>query len=206
MPAEHVGVAPRRREDDGTPAVAGERLAHEIDDLGGLLRLGHLDDLVLQIGALVTAGVTGEADPELHLEVLREIGDDLRLGGRREAGDGGGRATEALADEARDIEVVGAKIVAPFRQAMCFVEYPGRDLATAEGVRESLVAELLGRDQDDARVTERDPVEDLAAFGWRQEAVQGTGRIDPLQTRLSIWSFMSDCSGEITTVSLPLRR
>ena len=47
--AEYLGVTPRRREDDGAPAVADERLAHEIEDAGGLLRLGHRDDLVLQI-------------------------------------------------------------------------------------------------------------------------------------------------------------
>ena len=89
---------------------------------------------------------------------------------------------------------------------MRFVEDPGRDLATAERVGEGLVAELLGRDQHDARVTERDLVEDLAALGRRQQAVEGDRGIDPWPTRLSIWSFMSDCSGETTTVSLPLRR
>ena len=55
----------------------------------------------------------------------------------------GGECGEALADEPRDVQVVGAEVVAPLRQAMGFVEHPGRDLAAGERGGEALVAELL---------------------------------------------------------------
>ena len=153
---QDLGVPAGRGEHDRPARVAGELAPQDLEDPGGLFRLGRRDHLVGEVRPLVPPDERRELDPELGLEVLAEIGDHVRLRGRGEASDPRRRVREALADKPRDVQVVGAEIVAPLRQAMGLVEHPGRDLPAGERGGEAPVPELLRGHEHDARLAELD--------------------------------------------------
>lgn len=112
--------------------------------------------------------------------MLGEVADDFLPGRGGEAGDRGGHAGEVLADEACDVEVVGAEVLTPARQAVRLVEHPGGDLSQAQGLGEGAVAELFGGDQDDAGFAQANLVEGRAPLGRREHAVEGDRALDAL--------------------------
>lgn len=81
-------------------------------------------------------------------------------------------------DEAGDIQVVWPKVATPFRQAMRLIENPGTDLTLADRSPESLVAELLGRYQQNADIAHLDFLQYLGALRHRQQAIQRCGALD----------------------------
>jgi len=144
-----------------------------------LLGPGTGQHLKMQVGALVGPDEALEGDVELILEVLLDVFQHIGLGRGGEAADGGQRAvTGELLDEARNVEVIRAKVRAPFGQAVSLVEDPGADLALGNGPAEGLVAKLLGRDQQDAHVPQLNLLQHLGpSRGMVSRPLEGGGAI-----------------------------
>ena len=84
-----------------------------------------------QVGAARAAVEAAQFDAELCREsgpTMSATTSGLAVAVRHSTG-GTGRVARLSLDEAADIAVVGAEIVAPLRQAMRLVEHPGADLA-----------------------------------------------------------------------------
>ena len=167
--AEHHG---------GTPVA--QALGEQLDQVLALLGPGGGDHAVAEVGAFVPAEKAAQLDAEFGPEVLGEVADDFLSGRGGEAGDRGGHAGEVLADEARDVKVVGAEVLPPARQAVRLVEHPGSDLSQAQGLGEGAVAKLFGGDQHDAGFAQANLVEGRAPFGRREHAVEGDRALDAL--------------------------
>src|SRR5690606_26183452 len=165
-----LGVAAPRAEDDARAAVA-QLAGEDLLDVLALRGVAHRHDDVLEILPLVPAEEALQLDAQLGAEVLDQVIDDIGFRRGREAGHGRRLAGEVLADEARDVQVVGAEIVAPLRQAMRLVEHPGGDLAKPDRVDETPVAELLGGHEHDPGVAQPDPVERARALGPGEQSV-----------------------------------
>ena len=154
-------------DEDHCPALVPTQFVLE-QRLGvvALLGSGARQYLEVQIGALVGPDEALEGDVELVLEVQHDVFQHIGLGRGGEATDGGQlTVTCELLDEARDVEVVRAKVRAPFGQAVGLVEDPGTDLALGNGPTEGLVAKLLGRDQQDAHVPQLNLLQHLGPLG-----------------------------------------
>ena len=144
---------------DDYAALAIVAAAKQVENRLVLLVTGDLLDLVVQIDALVPSGEL----PHLQTQFAQDDIDDLRFDIFFR------RGSEALdrrdadvfpfgefADEADRIEIVGAEVVAPFRQAVRLVKDPGADLPLADGGAEGRIAQLLRRNQQDADIAEAD--------------------------------------------------
>ena len=116
----------------------------------------------------VEAGDDGVAllDPEAGADV----GDDRGGRGRREREHALGAE---LACARRELQIVGAEVVAPLRDAVRLVDREQRDLRLAELREEALVVEALGRDvqQLEASVAQ--------AAGDGPHLVRGEARVEP---------------------------
>ncbi len=164
--------------------AAGEAELHlqKAVDQRIFLRRADGNDFVVQVFPLVAAIEDAQAHAQRFLEVGTDVFDDLLLGGCGKATHWRhffGRLGVAFADEARHIEIIGAKVVAPFGQAVRLVEHPGADPAHADGFDEGAVAELLGRNQQNAGIAEAYLVQHVAPLGHGQHAVQGRRVVDP---------------------------
>ncbi len=82
-------------------------------------------------------------DLKAFLKVVAQVLDDVRLGGGGEAGDRC-LSGKLFPDEARDVQIVRAKVVAPLGETVGFVEDPGRDLPNTDGFNKGFASELLG--------------------------------------------------------------
>ena len=67
----------------------------------------------------------------------------------------------AFVDEAGDIAVIGAEILAPFGKTVGFVKNPRADFALRQHFAHAAVAQLLRGNEQDADVAEADTVEGL---------------------------------------------
>ena len=76
-----------------------------------------------------------------------------------------------LADEADGVEVVGAEIMPPFGQTVGLVKDPGPNLALADQIDKPPVAQLLGRDVENADIAQADPFLDLAPLRQGEQAI-----------------------------------
>ena len=179
---QNLGVPLRGAVDDG--AAGGRflraRLAEVIDqhlvhlrELGFFARRHDREVQVLPFGSAEMAfELDAEPLPEMHADVL----DHVLLGGGREAGHRRQVGAVPLANKARDVQVIGAEVVAPFRQAVRLVEHPRSNLPMRDRLAEAAVTHLLRRHQQDADIAEPDAVENLFALGQRQEAIHRRGR------------------------------
>ncbi|MCY1310827.1 hypothetical protein D9M70_610620 [compost metagenome] len=61
---------------------------------------------------------------------------------------------------------------------MRFVEDPSADLALGNRPAKGLVAKLLGRDQQNAHISQLNLLQHLGPFGHGQQAVQGRSALD----------------------------
>ena len=128
----------------------------------------------------IEIGPSGAAveDSEGDTQIVPKIGNDLLLHV------GFGRGCEAqhrrihgvfahgvFANETGHVAVVGPEIVSPLREAMRFVEHPRADLALLECPAHGSAAELLRRDDEDARVPEAHPVERRGPLGEGEQPV-----------------------------------
>ena len=139
-----------------------------------------------EVRAAFLRDVRREDDAELLAEVADELVDHGLPGGRGEARDRGDRRVGALGerpDEARGVEVVGAEVVAPLREAVRLVEHPRADLPVFERLAERAIPELLRRDEDDGEGAAPEALEHLRALERREQAVD---RADGARLRLSL--------------------
>ena len=143
------------------------------------MRSEHLLDRVAQV--LPVDAIRSELLEDVT-EGLTEVRDDLlahiELRGRRKACDRSGFdpfPRRELPDEACRVEVVGAEIVAPLRDAVGFVEHPRSDLALTYGCLEGTAAQLLGRDVKERELPEPYAFENVVALGHGEETVQRGG-------------------------------
>ena len=105
-------------------------------------------------------------DPDALPELLGHVRDDPVVGGRRRREDRD-RRREAAQDPP-DPPVVGPEVVAPVADAVRLVDDEQADRSLDRGkdpVREGLVAEALGRDQQDVDRVGREPRLDVVPLG-----------------------------------------
>ena len=155
-------------------------------DVGELLAARGRDHLVAEVGALGTAVEEREFDAEFLAEVAEDVLAHIGLGGRGQAEQRRHRlSTRLLADEAAHVAVVGAEVVAPAREAVSLVQHPAADLALVERPAQGAAAELLRRDQEDARAAEAHTLQRLGTLGHGEHPVDGHAALDPplLQAR-----------------------
>jgi len=134
-------------------------MAQELDDALRLLGSGNRDDQVRQVLPLVAAEEAFQLQPQPVSKVRAQIVDDVELGGRRKTGHRHLSRGKVFADEPRDIEVVGPKVVPPLGEAVGLVEHPGRDLAHSDRLGKGAASKLLRRNEHDAGITETDLVQ-----------------------------------------------
>ena len=143
-------------------------------DEGKLFAARRRDDLEAQVVARRAAVEDVEFDAKTLPEVLDDLGDDRGLGGGSQAQDRGNCVVSGLvADEAADVAVVGPEVLPPFGKAVRLVEHPAADFALIQGLSQGAVAQLLGRDEQDAGVAQAYLVESIPAFRHGQQAVDG---------------------------------
>ena len=171
-----LGVAARRRVDEHAAARAGgELVGHQFAQAGHLVVGRHRLDAQRQVGARRVAVEDLQVLAEFVAEVPQDLVAHLRLGGRGHAGDRRWRrgvAGAELAHEARGVQVVGPEVVAPLGQAVGLVEDPAADLAQRDRLGEGRVAQLLGRDVQQAGLPGAHRVERRAPLRRRQPARQ----------------------------------
>ena len=93
--------------------------------------------------------------PKMLLDVLHYVG----FGGRSQAQHRRDWIRFRLfADEASHVAIIRPEVVPPLREAMGLVQHPSPDLALIEHAAQGTVAELLGRDDENAGVAQTHPV------------------------------------------------
>ena len=134
----------------------------------------------LQIGAF--GSTVDDFQPRLQrpVEMLPNIVDDIVLGSGRQAQDGRGILPVVLGDVTRDVAIVRAEIVPPFRQAVRLVHDPRADPAPRDRLPERTIAKLLRSDQNDTGVAEPNVGKRFGAFRHGYEAVDRGGADDAL--------------------------
>ena len=117
-----------------------------------------------QVGAF--GSTVDDFEPRLQrsIEMLPNVVDDIVLGGGGQAQDGREILTVVLGDVARDVAIVRAEIVAPFRQAVRLVHDPRADPAPRDRLPERTIAKLLRSDQNDTGVAEPNVGKRFGAF------------------------------------------
>ena len=178
----HLLAPPARRAiDDGAAGGVLRQIGlQHLMDVGELLATRGRDHLVAEVAALGAAVEDREFDAELLAEVPGDVLAHVGLRGRGQAQQRRYRpGSSLLADEAAHITVVGAEVVAPAREAVRLVQHPAADLALVERPAQGAAAELLRRDQEDARTPEPDPVQCLSPLGHGEHPVDGYAALDP---------------------------
>ena len=182
----HLLAPPARRAiDDGTAGgiLRQARGLQHLMDVGELLAACGRDHLVAEVGAFGAAVEEREFDAELLAEVAEDVVAHVGLRGRGQAQQWWHRlSTRLLADEAAHVAVVGAEVVAPAREAVRLVQHPAADLALVERPAQGAAAELLRRDQEDARAPEAHPVQCLGPLGHGEHPVDGHAALDPMRS------------------------
>ena len=169
--------------DNGAPGRSRRQVpGQHLVDVGEFLAPGGGHDLEGQIGSLHAAVDDGQFDPEPVAEVAGDVVNHVRFGGggetqhrRRVA------AIGPLPDEAAHVDVVGPEVVAPTRQAVGFVQYPGADLALAQGAAQRGRPELLGRYEQDPCIPQPHPVQRVGALGHGQQPVDRDATTDAVR-------------------------
>ena len=175
-----LAVAPRGAVDDRPARLIRRQVGLQyLVDVGGLLPRARPHHDELQIGTLSSAVEDLEVDAQLLPEVVDDLGLHVGFGGRREAEDRRDwPIPRLLADEAPHVPVVGPEVVPPLREAVCLVQHPAADLPLVQGAPEGDVAELLGRRDDDANVSQPHPIQRIGALGHGQQPVDGDAGAD----------------------------
>ena len=131
---------------DGAPrlVVRQTRIEHGVNVLVLARRVG-LHHLELEVVALGAAVEHRKLDAKLLAEVVADVAHHVGLGGGGQAHDGRRLSilASALADEAPDVAIVGAEVVAPAGQAVRLVHHPSAHFPLRECPSEGAVAKLL---------------------------------------------------------------
>ena len=117
------------------------------DQAGYLVKLfsrRRLNDIEFEIFALGPAIKRAHLDRQFFPKMTDDVGDHFRLGGCGQALDQRQFARRAVfrrfANVTRDITVIGPKILAPFRQAVGLIEYPGANFALGQHLAHTAIA------------------------------------------------------------------
>ena len=136
-------------------------------------------DIVEQVG-------TVEGGPDNEGVTQGQFIENLLLDpwGRR-GGEGSNRGAGEEGDEVGEREVVGAEVVPPFGDAVCFVDDGHAEWNPAEGFTEVAEDEAFGRDVEEVEAAGEELAHDLVAFVGVLGAVEeggadavGTGAVD----------------------------
>ena len=168
-----LGASPRRAIDDGAPGGVRRQIRRQyLMDVREFLAAGSRDHLEAEIRPFCAAVEDRQLDAELVPEMPRNVLDHVGLGGRGQAQRRRrGAVAGLLPDEAADIEIVGPEIVTPARQAMRLVQHPGADLALVERAPQGPGAKLLGRNYENARIAQPNPVQRIGPLRHRHQPV-----------------------------------
>ena len=175
-----LALPPRRAVDDRAARRVWRQMGRQnLQDVRELLSSRGRDHLEGEIGAFRAAVEHGQLDVEFVPKVPGDVPDDIGFGGRGQAHDRRYRSvTCLLADETSHIAVVGTEVVAPTRQAVRLVQHPGADLTLVQHPPQGARAQLLRRDQQDAGVSQPDPLQGVAPLRHRQQPVDGHAAAD----------------------------
>ena len=176
--ADGFGAFAAGDEDDGAAVLVAEFALQQFVDAVFFFAVGGLLDFVGEVVAFVTAEKFVEGDAEGLGEVGADFVQYVRFGSGGEAADGGQVAAVVFFDVFGGVAVVGAEVVSPFGEAVCFVEDEAVDLPLFDGGEEAGVAELFRGNEEDADVAQGDTVEDVGAFGDAAHTVQGIDAAD----------------------------
>ena len=174
-------VCPRRGVHDSRTFFR-QTLFQDIVDLGELLGRIHQLDFEAQVFPLHGAFEKGQGLPQFPVEMLQDLLLDIRFGRRGETGDRRNRHSlllGKLADEARDVQIIGSEVVSPLGQTVRFVEHPAADFALFDHLAEGAVAQLFGRYVEQSDIAQAHPVEHLPAFGRREQTVERGRNLRP---------------------------
>ena len=130
----------------------------------------------IQIGAIRAAVERHQFDPDFIAEVVDHVGHHIRFGGSGQAQDWRNQTCAIkhlrfLLDEAADIAIIGTKVLPPFRDAMRLVQHPGADFALFQHLAHCFAAQLFRRNNQDTGVAQPYPVQRIAPFRHRQQAI-----------------------------------
>ena len=101
-------------------------------------------------------------------EVVHYVAHDVRLGRSGETQDRRNRLViRSLPNVASYIPVVGPEVMPPLRETVRLVQHPVADLTLFEHPPDGYAAQLLGRYDQHARITEAHLVQRIASFGHR---------------------------------------
>ena len=154
----------------------GQALFDDVEDVAKLGAAPRGADLEAEVGTGRPAVQQQQLGPQPVLEMVADILDHLRLGRGGQADDRRGvHVTRRLLDEARDVAVIWAEVVAPFRDAMRLVQHPEADLALFQHVAHADAAQLFGRDEQHRRLAQPNLFQRVLTFGHGQQAVDGDG-------------------------------
>jgi hypothetical protein len=105
-------------------------------------------------------------------ESLADVGDDGRRGGRGQSEHAFG---SQLAGAYGELQVVGAEVMAPFRDAVRLVDREERDLRPLELGEEALVVEALRGDVEELQAARPEPVGDVAHLLSAEAGIEAGG-------------------------------
>ena len=171
-----------RAVDDGAARDMRRQIGlQHLADVIELLAARGRDHFEAEVAALGAAVEDRELDAELVAEVPDDVLAHVGLGGGGEAEQRRDRLiTRLLADEAAHVAIVGAEVVAPAREAVRLVQHPAADLALVERPAKRATAELLRRDQEDARAAKAHAVKCIGPLGHGEHPVDRHTALDPV--------------------------
>ena len=97
-----------------------------------------------------------------------DVIDNIGLGRGSKAKDGRGSGFLMSLDKARDVQVVGPEVMAPFGQAMGFVKHPSPNFPVFESIGKRGTAELLGGNKNQADIAQAQLVEHVMTLQRRE--------------------------------------
>ena len=182
-----LALPPRRAVNDGAAGRIRRQIGRQdLVDVAELLFPRCRDHLKGEVGPVGTAVEDLQLDAELVPKVPGYVLGHVGLGGGSQAQHRRHRPGARLfPDEAAHVAIIGAKVMAPTREAVGLVQHPPADLPLVDGPPQGTGAELLRRNEEDTRVPQANPFQGIGPFGHGQEPVDGHAGADParLQSR-----------------------
>ncbi len=144
-----------------------KELLEQVKDMALFIETGTLNDGIFEVGTFNPA-FQSEKRSGLFIEKLgANILNHIRFGGRGIAEDrrhGNLLFLGNCGDGLGAVEIVRAKIMSPFRQAVRFVKYPATDLTLSYCLFDCAVAQLLGGDIEQGDIPHADLFKNRASL------------------------------------------
>ena len=179
-----LALPPGRAVDDGPAGPVRRQMGYQdLVNMAELLVTRGPNHIEGEVGPVGPAVEEPHLNSELVPKVVLDVPGHLGLGGGGQAQHRRHRSCACLfPDEAAHIAIVGAKVMAPARQAVSLVQHPAADLSLIEHPAQGTGAELLRRNDEDTCIPQANPVQGLGPFGHGQQPVDGHAGAD--STRL----------------------